>query len=216
VLAAALSPDGSRLATASEDRVARIWDVRSKKRIAAFPGHTRQVTAVSFSADGQRLATASADKTARIWSVATGEVLAILGGHEVEVAAVSLSPDGARLVTASADEVRLWNAETGELLATLPGHEEDVAAASFSPDGQYVLTASPDKTVRRWANPSDYTSFLLGRLRARSARCYNTEEDCEDCLKAFSARLGRAPEDRPESYVEAWRAYRECREGTGD
>ena len=70
--------------------------------------------------------------------------------------------------------------------------------------------------MRRWANPSDYTSYLLGRLRARSEGCLETgataaARGCEECLKVFSTRLGEAPESRPESYVDAWRAYRECR-----
>ena len=31
-------------------------------------------------------------------------------------------------------------------------------------------------------------------------------------MPVFFARLGKSPESRPESYVDAWRVYRECRE----
>jgi WD40 repeat protein len=60
------SPDGSRLATASADKTARLWEVASGKELARLP-HEASVYHVAFSPDGSRLATASADKTARLW-----------------------------------------------------------------------------------------------------------------------------------------------------
>ena len=58
VTAVSFSPDGQRLATASQDKTARLWDVSSGKELQRL-SHDGFVTAVSFSPDGQRLATAS-------------------------------------------------------------------------------------------------------------------------------------------------------------
>jgi hypothetical protein len=63
----AFSPDGSRLATASDDGTARLWDVASGKPLIVLRGHPAPVVAVAFSPDGSRLATAGADGTARLW-----------------------------------------------------------------------------------------------------------------------------------------------------
>ena len=77
----AFSPDGTRLATASDDGTARIWDTATGTTITTLTGHTNAVLGVTFSPDGTRLATASADGTARIWDTATGTTITTLTGH---------------------------------------------------------------------------------------------------------------------------------------
>jgi hypothetical protein len=61
------SPDGARIATASADDTARIWDVATGVALATLSGHTGQVVSAKFSPDGSRLVTASIDRTARLW-----------------------------------------------------------------------------------------------------------------------------------------------------
>jgi serine/threonine protein kinase len=49
----AFSPDGSRLASASNDSTVRLWETRTGKELACFRGHTSFVQSVAFSsADG--------------------------------------------------------------------------------------------------------------------------------------------------------------------
>jgi serine/threonine protein kinase len=151
VLAVAWSPDGQRLATASGDSTARVWDATTGTCLRTLQGHTHRVIAVAWSPDGQRLATASWDNTARVWDATTGTCLRTLQGHTMGVNAVAWSPDGQRLATASSDNTaRVWDATTGTCLRTLQGHTEAVGAVAWSPDGQRLATASCDKTARVW------------------------------------------------------------------
>ncbi|MBV9142950.1 MAG: TIR domain-containing protein, partial [Pseudonocardiales bacterium] len=96
----AFSLDGHTLATASNDRTARLWDVRDLRHpvaLAALSGHADIVYSVAFSPDGHILATASWDKTARLWDVSDLHhplVLAALSGHADIVYSVAFSPDG--------------------------------------------------------------------------------------------------------------------------
>ncbi|MFE2302454.1 WD40 repeat domain-containing protein, partial [Streptomyces sp. NPDC059445] len=78
--AVAWGPDGTRLATASHDHTARIWDPATGGVLHTLLGHSASVAAVVWSPDGTRLATASHDHTARIWDPATGGVLHTLLG----------------------------------------------------------------------------------------------------------------------------------------
>src|SRR5262249_50690439 len=63
----ALSPNDRRIATASADGTARIWDLKSgENRVLA--GHSGEVWATAFSPDGTRIASAGEDGTVRLWA----------------------------------------------------------------------------------------------------------------------------------------------------
>jgi WD40 repeat protein len=73
----AFSPDGTRLATASSDTTARIWDASSGQELLTLRGHADRVTGMAFSPDGKRLATASKDGTVQIYALDIHDLLAL-------------------------------------------------------------------------------------------------------------------------------------------
>ncbi|MCB8763780.1 nSTAND1 domain-containing NTPase [Planktothrix agardhii] len=64
----AFSPDGSLIASVSDDRTVKLWN-SDGKLLNTLEGHTDQVWGVSFSPDGQMIASASVDRTVRLWSI---------------------------------------------------------------------------------------------------------------------------------------------------
>lgn len=151
VIGVAYSGGGERVATASVDKTARVWDVATGRELVRLTGHTEEVNAAVFSPDGTRIATASDDHTAKLWDAATGREILTLRGHTDDVSSVAFSTDGTRIATASLDAtVRLWDATSGELLRTLSGHRRGIRMLAYSPDDRRIATASLDGTARVW------------------------------------------------------------------
>ncbi|WTZ46425.1 NB-ARC domain-containing protein [Streptomyces sp. NBC_01390] len=160
--AVAFSPDGTWLASASNDRSVRIWDPATGETLHMLTGHTGGVYAVAFNPDGTYLASASNDRSVRIWDPATGRTLHMLTGHTGGVYAVAFNPDGTCLASASSsNSVRIWDPATGRTLHILTGHRHWVRGVMFSPDGTRLASASSDHTVRIWDPATGETLHTL-------------------------------------------------------
>jgi WD40 repeat protein/serine/threonine protein kinase len=61
------SPDGRRLATASDDRRIKLWDVTTGREVFTLRGHTGGVHSLAFSPDGNRIVSGAIEGTARVW-----------------------------------------------------------------------------------------------------------------------------------------------------
>jgi WD40 repeat protein len=148
VRGAQFSPDGTRIVTASEDKIARVWDTATGKTLATLTGHEEAVYGVQFSPDGMRIVTASMDKTARVWDTATGKALALLAGHEGMVNSAQFSPDGSRIATVSQDKTaRLWDALTpkaGPPPDWFPDFLRYMAQMRLNPDGALETLKAAD------------------------------------------------------------------------
>jgi WD40 repeat protein len=148
------SPDGTRLASCSDDNTVRLWDAHTGGAIGdPMVGHTDSVNSVVFSSDGTHLASCSHDDTVRLWDAHTGGAIGDpMVGHTFSVNSVVFSPDGTRLASCSFDNtVRLWDARTGGAIGDpMVGHTDSVNSVVFSPDGTRLASYSFDNTVRLW------------------------------------------------------------------
>ena len=146
------SPNGLWVATASSDRTARLWHVRTQKQALSFE-HDGDVNDVVFSPDGRHLATAGRDRTARIWEVATGRMVHPPLNHSETVNELAYSRDGRSLLTSSKHLGRIWTADQDEPKAPILEASDSILTA-VSGDGQRVLTVSkPDdkkSTLELW------------------------------------------------------------------
>jgi WD40 repeat protein len=133
VLAIAFSPDGRRLAGASQDRAVRVWSLEGGREQAVFSG-PRAAQAVAFSPDGAVLAAAGEDACVWIWQ--GDRPVQPLEGHIGAVHELAFSPDGRLLASGSDDNtIRLWDTRSWECLAVLAPLREGWAA--MRPTGRF-------------------------------------------------------------------------------
>ncbi len=139
-----VSADGTRIASAGGDQMAKIWDTNTGENLLTLAGHRGYVEAITFSPDGHHVATASRDRTVKFWNIA---------GHTNAVTSIAFSPDGTMLATGSSDRtVKLWHLVNGapRLHHTLSGHTDQIYKLAFNPAGTRLASAGFDNRVTLW------------------------------------------------------------------
>jgi WD40 repeat protein len=108
------SPDGQRIASASEDETVKVWDSATGAVLLSFEEHSGAVLRAAFSPDGRRIASCGGDHTVRLWDVATGVEALVLWAHNRPVTDVSFSRSGTHIVTAGQDQtLKVWEIDRG-------------------------------------------------------------------------------------------------------
>lgn len=158
VTAAALSPDGSRLAVV-RGRSIEIMAIEKgrplAKPLATIKNLPGKVAAVHFTRDGTKLVMAAGivglRGVAEIRDVATGKVVQEFGGHHDLLYDAALSPDEKTLATAGYDRsIKLWNVADGSLERSIDVHNGAVFDLAWHPSGKLFASASADETIKLW------------------------------------------------------------------
>jgi WD40 repeat protein/tetratricopeptide (TPR) repeat protein len=147
--AAALSPDGRRIAVGAKlSGTLTIFDTTTGRTVAQHgSAHASPILAMAFSGDGAKLATGDTQGTIKIWADARtltpkSVVLRTLKGHKGAIGTVGFSTDAKRLVSTSVDKTaRVWDlANAGVAIRPLERSGSSLVSR-FSPDGQLIAAA---------------------------------------------------------------------------
>jgi RNA polymerase sigma factor (sigma-70 family) len=146
-LDAALSRDGTTLATAGDEKSVTLWDVGTRKQRRQIETQG-PVNRLAFAPDGKTLAGVEG-RTIHFWDPVTGR-----RKNHVETAsgarALAFSPDGNLLATEDDLAITLRDSATGQVIRRLPGHCDSVTCLAFSPNGKTLASGGNDQAVRVW------------------------------------------------------------------
>ncbi|MFI9202913.1 helix-turn-helix domain-containing protein [Streptomyces sp. NPDC053048] len=160
VYSVAFTPDGSTLATGSDDGIVRLWDTGTGRLRGKFAEQSGGTRAVAFAPDGRTLATRGDDGTVRLWDTEAGRSQRSFPGRASgEGATAVFSPDGRLVASDGADgTVMLWDTGTGRLRGKFAEQSGGTRSVAFAPDGSTLAGGGDDGMVRLW-------DISTGRLR---------------------------------------------------
>ena len=101
VFSVAWSPDGTKIASGSQDTTIKLWNASSGSEIRTLSGHGGGVPSIAWSPDGTKIASGSWDTTIKLWDTSSGSLLRTLSGHGGSMLSVAWSPDGTKIVSSN-------------------------------------------------------------------------------------------------------------------
>ncbi|MGB3713345.1 MAG: protein kinase [Candidatus Promineifilaceae bacterium] len=150
------SPDGSNIATASDDGTVKVWEAASGQLLHTMPyaGIYLWGATLTFNESGDELALVAAGDNYESailhkWDIVSGE---LISQKELpigfEIWGMALSPDWKSVVAGGENgAAELWDVETAEKIFSYSYHEDTVSGIAFNPDGSRLAITSEDSQV---------------------------------------------------------------------
>jgi len=167
------SPDGTHIATASDDGTVRVWQIEDSPSLDVVCQHAAAVSSVAWSPDGTLLVSACAkdDQSLHFWDPASGEPgerisLSVYSTRLLTILSVAWSPDG-RYIAAGCDDGTLQVVDV-LLRRHVTTYRSEAAykikSVAWSPDGKSIAAGGSTRwgssgKVRIWLMDEEVEAF---------------------------------------------------------
>jgi WD40 repeat protein len=101
VWALAISADGRRIVSGSDDRTIRLWDGETGRCEAVLEGHAGKVRGLAVPGDEGTVVSGAEDGAIRTWDLGTLRCRSILNEHSQKIRSLAVDRDGSHAFTAA-------------------------------------------------------------------------------------------------------------------
>lgn len=152
-----VSPNDEYFATASYDKLGKVWQTDSGETIGVLKGHKRGLWDINFYKFDKLIVTGSGDKTIKVWSLLDFSCKKTLEGHTNSVQRVKFfNREHPQLLSCGADGlIKLWDYKQGEIIKSLDNHDQRIWAMDLKNDGEYFTTADADGKLSFWTDNTE-------------------------------------------------------------
>ncbi len=151
----AFSPDGSLLATASDDHTVKLWDTATGEEIQTLRKHSEAVVMVDFSENAEVLGTAGEDLLLVTWAN-TGSGYKITNFETIAdgLDTFDIDADGKQVAVGNNGLLLIGEIHSRVKNVTVRASNDRIWQISFSPEGNLLATVGDGQTVDIWELPT--------------------------------------------------------------
>lgn len=169
VFAVKFSPDGQHLATASADRMVKVFSTTSGEQEKVFAGHTAHVLGVTWYSGGKLLVSCGTDRSLKLWDFEKGLPVRTMKGstyqigpYKGEVTSAAFIGASEQILACSGDgTVRIHRSSSENDILTFTGAKGYQYSVAASADGQVLAVGGSDGTLRIWSGQNREPKLVL-------------------------------------------------------
>lgn len=152
-----IAPNDEFFATASYDKLGKIWDIETGETVGILKGHKRGLWDVNFCQFDKLIVTASGDKTVKLWSLTDFTCKKTFEGHTNAVQRSKFINRNQQLLTTGADGlIKLWDLKVDDdALKTYDNHLNRIWSLDIKKDGETFATGDADGQISIWEDNSE-------------------------------------------------------------
>lgn len=181
-----------RLASASKDGTARLWEARTGRALFTLSGHSNSVSSVKWGGEGL-VFTGAHDRTVKVWAAAEGKLVRSLDGHGHWVNCLALTTDGA-IRSGPYDHKGHAPADESQAREAAAKRYNEVRGAA-----ELLASGSDDFTVFLWspANSKKPIARLTGHVQLVNNVCFSPDghwlatASFDGSVRLWAARTGK-------------------------
>lgn len=161
--------DMHRIASFSDDKSVKVWDIASERFVSNFTEHTDYIRAGAVNPVSENtILSGGYDNTVKMYDIRSDKCVMTMN-HCSPLESLVFLPTGGIFVSSGGNEIKVWDAVAGgRQLINISHHTKAVTCLQVTADGRHLISGSLDRHVKffnttnyQMVHNIDYTSAIL-------------------------------------------------------